>query len=73
MSDQRQPDAAPPSRHQRFREILEAAAGTANADYQGHPRFWNLPLPELRRFELYGIAMMRAGDQSPDPPGATSC
>src|SRR5258708_35882244 len=29
-----------------------------------HPRFWNLPLPELRNFELYGIAMMRPGGTS---------
>jgi hypothetical protein len=52
----KKPEAAGPvSRHQRFREIMEAAAGDARADYQGYGRFWNLPLPQLRSFELYGI------------------
>ena len=58
-----------PSRHQRFRQIMDAAAGSANADYQGYGRFWNLPLPELRRFELYGIPMMRLSNA---PPAASA-
>jgi len=51
---------APASRLERFRRIIEAAAGSAHADYGGYGKFWNLPLPELRQMELYGIAMMRA-------------
>jgi tyrosinase len=64
----------PPSRHQRFRAIMDAAAGTSTATYSNHPRFWNLPLPELRNFELYGIAMMRPGSARPAAPAAApSC
>ena len=56
---------ATPSRLDRFRAIMEAAAGTSTASYMGHPRFWNLPLAELRDFELYGVVMMRAGGAPP--------
>ena len=72
--------ASPPPRHERFRQVMEAAAGAARADYQGYGKFWNLPLPELRRFELYGVPMMRgaaAPPPSPAPPSpaaaASSC
>ncbi|MEJ0074492.1 MAG: tyrosinase family protein [Alphaproteobacteria bacterium] len=72
-----EPQAATPSRHERFRQIMETAAGTAQADYQGHGRFWNLPLAELRDLKLYGIMMMRpAGGASSAPapaPADTSC
>src|SRR4029077_7498623 len=53
--------SAPSSRHARFRQIMNAAAGSAHADYQGYGRFWELPLAQLRQLELYGIPMMRAG------------
>jgi tyrosinase len=62
--------SAAPSRHARFRQIMNAAAGSAHADYQGHGRFWELPLPQLRQFELYGIPMMRSGTPG---PGAAPC
>src|SRR5690349_24495953 len=64
-------NAAAPSRHARFRQIMNAAAGSAHADYQGYGRFWELPLPQLRQFELYGIPMMRSGG-TPPPAGAPS-
>jgi len=60
-------DSPPTSCHERFRQIMEAAAGTALADYGGYGKFWNLPLPALRQFELYGTAMMRPADDM--PPG----
>ena len=63
-------DAAPPSRHARFRQIMNAAAGSAHADYQGYGRFWELPLAQLRQLELYGIPMMRAGGAPPTPTAA---
>lgn len=63
-------DAAPPSRHARFRQIMNAAAGSAHADYQGYGRFWELPLAQLRQLELYGIPMMRAGGAPPAPTAA---
>jgi tyrosinase len=62
--------SATSSRHDRFRQIMAAAAGTSHADYQGYGKFWNLPLPELRWFELYGIPMMRSGAGA--PPAAAS-
>src|SRR5581483_3863346 len=66
-------EATPPSRYDRFRAIMEAAAGASTASYMSHPRFWNLPLPELRAFELYGIAMMRGGDTAPAAAKPSSC
>jgi tyrosinase len=64
-------EATSPSRHERFRAIMEAAAGASTASYLAHPRFWNMPLAELRAFELYGIVMMRAGGAPPaDKPSA---
>jgi tyrosinase len=68
---------APASRLERFRRIIEAAAGSAHADYGGYGKFWNLPLPELRQMELYGIAMMRASGgtgpaAAPTAPAATA-
>ena len=71
------PDTEPSasSRHARFRQIMESAAGAAHADYQGHGKFWNLPLPELRRFTLSGIAMMRGAAPGPAAasPSQPSC
>jgi hypothetical protein len=52
-------DAGPTSRHQRFQAIMDAAAGASTANYMNHPRFWTLPLQQLKDFELYGIPMMR--------------
>lgn len=66
-----EPNAATSSRHERFRQIMEAASGAAHPDYQGYGKFWNLPLPELRRFSLYGIAMMR-GAATPGPSAPPS-
>jgi tyrosinase len=71
-----EPNAATPSRQERFRQIMEAAAGTAHPDYQGYGKFWNLPLPDLRRFTLYGIPMMRGGaapGPAAPPPAQSSC
>jgi tyrosinase len=73
MSDPELPGTTSPSRHQRFRAIMDAAAGASHADYLNHPRFWNLPLPELRNFELYGIAMMRPGGASSSAAEPGSC
>src|SRR5262249_38284488 len=56
------------------RQIMETAAGAAQADYQGYGKFWNLPLPELRQFKLYGIVMMQgAAGAAPSAPAAESC
>jgi tyrosinase len=69
-------NAAAPSRHARFRQIMNAAAGSAHAYYQGYGRFWELPLAQLRQFEFYGTPMMRAGGSGGAPgaaPAAASC
>jgi tyrosinase len=50
--------ATPQSRYVRFREIMEAAAGTSGASYDGHDRFWNLPLDQLKHVKIYGITML---------------
>jgi tyrosinase len=71
MSDSELPDTVSPSRHQRFRAIMDAAAGASTAGYLNHPRFWNMPLPELRNFRLYGIAMMRT--DGPSAPAPETC
>jgi tyrosinase len=49
---------ASPSRYQRMRQILDAAAGTSDAEYQGYGRFWNLPLDELLNVTIYGQRMI---------------
>ena len=66
-------EATPPSRYDRFRAIMEAAASASTASYMSHPRFWNLRLPELRAFELYGVPMMRGGDGTAPAAKPSSC
>jgi tyrosinase len=65
------------SRYVRFRQIMEKAAGTSGASYDGHDRFWNLPLDELRHVKLYGLAMLLPDEPVPTPgapaPSDTSC
>src|SRR5277367_175394 len=61
------------SRYERFRAIMETAAGTSTASYMGRPRFWNLPLAELRDFELYGVVMMRGGGAPPAEKPSACC
>jgi tyrosinase len=73
MADPELPGTTSPSRYQRFRAIMDAAAGASHAHYLNHPRFWNLPLPELRNFELYGIAMMRPGGAPSSTAEPDSC
>ena len=62
--------APPQSRYVRFRQIMEEAAGTSGASYDGHDRFWNLPLDQLKHLKIYGIAMLLP-DAPPGPSGAT--
>src|ERR1700742_657789 len=46
------------SRYQQFKKILDDASGEAHPSYQGHDRFWNMPLQELLVFTLYGVRMV---------------
>ena len=58
-------EAAQITRYERVKQILDRAAKGATADYDGHPEFWNLPLPEFLDVEIYGIRMI-----APPPPAA---
>ena len=51
------------SRYQRVKDILDAAAGNSTADYQGHGRFWNLPLSQFLEVEIYGIRMIAPAEE----------
>ncbi len=65
------PSTAPPSRHRRFQEVMDAAAGGSAADYDGYGRFWELPLPQLRRLRLYGVTMFLGDEAADGEPGAS--
>jgi tyrosinase len=54
-----EPQTSDVPRHQRFRNVMDAAAGSANPQYDGYGRFWNLPLSDLRDVTIYSIPMMR--------------
>ncbi len=47
-----------PTRWQRVREILDAAAGDSAADYGGVGRPWHLPPARLETVEVYGVRMI---------------
>jgi len=50
-----------PTRYQRVREILNAAAGdNSQADYDGLGRFWDQGLEFLKSARLHGVAMIAA-------------
>lgn len=51
------------SRYQRVKEVLDAAAGSSTADYQGYGRFWNLPLSQFLDVEIYGIRMIAPAEE----------
>jgi len=38
--------------------ILDKAAGNPQANYDGHGRFWNLPLPQFLEVVIYGMRMI---------------
>ena len=59
--------AVPPSRYQQFRRIMDAAAGTSGATYDGYRDFWNLPLAQLKAVVLYGVPLF--ADEAEDAPG----
>ena len=40
-------DTARRTRYEQIKDILDRAAGDSSADYDGHPKFWHLPLPRL--------------------------
>src|SRR5919202_4199248 len=59
MADEPQDDKPKPkSRYETVKDILNTAQGSSNPSYQGHGRFWNLPLEEFLKVTLYGIPMI---------------
>lgn len=45
--------------YDRFKVIMDKAAGTSTADYEGYGRFWNtLSLRELQKVSIYGVKMI---------------
>src|ERR1700753_3942589 len=63
------------SRYQQVKKILDDASGEAHPSYQGHDRFWNMPLQELLVFTLYGVRMIAPETGAPvfaAPPPANA-
>ena len=66
------------STYEQVREILDAAAGSAQQpSYGGHGRFWNLPLAEFLEVTLYGVRMIaplnEAAATPPEQAADDSC
>jgi len=67
------------SRYQRVKYILNAAAASSCADYQGYGKFWELPLAQFLTVEIYGVRMIAPGpgnDSRQDadaPPAVGGC
>ncbi len=57
MADQPQDDKAK-SRYQLVKEILNEAQGDAHPSYQGHGKFWELPLQAFLQVTIYGVRMI---------------
>src|SRR4051812_10879925 len=56
------------TRYEKVKQILDQAASGSPADYEGHGKFWHLPLPRLREFEIGGVRMI-----APAKAAARSC
>ncbi len=47
------------SAYDKFKTIMDKAAGNSTADYEGHGKFWNtLSLAELQTVSIYGVRMI---------------
>ena len=58
------------SPYDKFKTIMDNAAGNSTADYEGHGRFWNtLTLEELQAVYIYGVRMIAAlpGEEEKTP------
>lgn len=64
MTDQPQADKSnTKSRYELVKGILNDAQGDADPSYQGHKRFWNLPLEEFLQVTIYGVRMIAAAGE----------
>jgi len=65
--------------YDKFKVIMDKAAGESKADYQGHGKFWNtLSLHELQEVSIYGIRMIAPKEEfdptgTYQPPAQDSC
>lgn len=66
------PAAPAVSRYARVLAILDAAAQGSSASYEGHDRFWHLPLPQLLELTLYGVRMIAPADGAGGGAGGAS-
>ncbi|HEU0297932.1 MAG TPA: tyrosinase family protein [Longimicrobium sp.] len=62
-----------PTRWERVREILDAAAGASTSEYGGTGRPWNLPLGRLQTVEVYGVRMIAPPAEAAGAPAAKAC
>ncbi len=51
-------EIAQTTRYDRVQQILDTAAGNSTADYDGHGRFWRLPLNEFIEVRVHGVRMI---------------
>lgn len=59
MTDQPQDNKSnTKSRYELVKGILNDAQGTPDPSYQGHKRFWNLPLEQFLQVTIYGVRMI---------------
>src|SRR5437660_4254575 len=80
MADQPQDDKAT-SRYQLVKDILNEAQGEAHPSYQGHGKFWDLPLEEFLQVTIYGVRMIATSGEEAvcrdamegSGPGGSSC
>ncbi|HEU0013621.1 MAG TPA: tyrosinase family protein [Longimicrobium sp.] len=62
-----------PTRWERVRQILDAAAGPSASDYGGVGRPWRLPLARLETVEVYGVRMIAAPQEAPAAAKGCGC
>src|ERR1041384_7560500 len=58
-------DTVKTTRYEQVKQILDRAAGDSAVDYEGHGRFWHLPLPRFLDVEVYGVRMIAPRELAP--------
>ena len=52
------------TRYEQVKDILDQAAGTSPADYDGQGRFWTLPLSDFLASTVFGVRMIHPGSSA---------
>lgn len=63
----------PPTRWDRIRDILDAAAGDSTSSYGGIGRPWKRSRNELLTLEVYGVRMVAPAVEEDAAPATTAC